>query len=242
MRLVFLIARGIQNLHGSTGDEEPLVDGTVNRGRGQVLALGNGGNLAGIGRGDRGLSLGSSEGNVTSGGLAGDELLPSISTLVDDIGGVLLVLALAGESELVLGLAVGDLVDAEPLVGGAQKAGQVALNVLNVVELSGKRVVDVDDNDLPIGLLLIDQGHDTQNLNLLNLTGVTDQLTNLANIERVVVTLGLGLGVDRVGVLPGLYIADKTVRGCGLDDAFFSFFFFSFLFPSWVRLTRGKAP
>ena len=205
MRLVFLIARGIQNLHGSTGDEEPLVDGTVDRGRGQVLALGNGGNLAGIGRGDRGLSLGSSEGNVTSGGLAGDELLPSIGTLVDDIGGVLLVLALAGESELVLGLAVGDLVDAEPLVGGAQKAGQVTLNVLNVVELSGKRVVDVDDNDLPIGLLLIDQGHDTQNLNLLNLTGVADQLTNLANIERVVVTLGLGLGVDRVGVLPGLY-------------------------------------
>jgi len=205
LRLVFLKARGIQNLHGGTGDEEPLVDGTVDRGRGQVLALGNGGNLASIGGVDRGLSLGGSEGNVTSSGLAGDELLPSIGTLVDDIGGVLLVLALAGESELVLGLAVGDLVDAEPLVGGAQKAGQVTLNVLNVVELSGKRVVDVDDNDLPIGLLLIDQGHDTQNLNLLNLTGVTDQLTNLANIERVVVTLGLGLGVDRVGVLPGLY-------------------------------------
>lgn len=61
--------------------------------------------------------------DLASGGLAGNELLPGIGTLVDDIHGVLLVLALAGESELVLGLAVGDLVDAEPLVGGAQEAG-----------------------------------------------------------------------------------------------------------------------
>jgi hypothetical protein len=39
---------------------------------------------------------------------------------------------------------------------------------------------------------------------LLDLTRVADQLTDLANVERVVVTLGLGLGVDRVRVLPGL--------------------------------------
>lgn len=142
--------------------------------------------------------------DVTGAGLASDELVPGVGALVDDVESVLLVLALAGESELVLGLAVGDLVDAEPLVGGTQEAGEVALDILDVVELGGQGVVDVDDDDLPVGLLLVDQGHDTQNLDLLDLTGVANQLTNLADVERIVVTLGLGLGVDDVGVLPGL--------------------------------------
>jgi len=145
--------------------------------------------------------------NLAGGGLARDELLPGIGTLLDNFHGILLVLALAGESELVLTLAIGDLVDAEPLVGSAQKAGEVGLDVLNVVELGGQRIVDIDDNDLPIGLTLVDQGHDTQNLDLLDLAGVANQLTDLANIERVVVTTGLGLGVDRARVLPGLMSA-----------------------------------
>lgn len=78
------------------------------------------------------------------------------------------------------------------------------LNVLNVVELGSQGVVDVNDNDLPVSLLLVEEGHDTEDLDLLDLTGLGDELTNLADVERVVVTLGLGLGVDRVGVLPGL--------------------------------------
>ena len=116
----------------------------------------------------------------------------------------LLVLALASEGELVLGLAIGDLVDTEPLVGRTEKTGEVALDVLDVVELGGKRVVDIDDNDLPVGLVLVKEGHNTKDLDLLDLTGVTDKLTNLADVERVVVALGLGLGVNGVGVLPGL--------------------------------------
>lgn len=105
---------------------------------------------------------------------------------------------------MVLGLAVGDLVDTEPLVGGAQEAGQVALDVLDVVELGGKRVVHVNDDDLPVRLLLVEQRHDAEDLDLLDLAGVADQLANLADVERIVVALGLGLGVDGVGVLPGL--------------------------------------
>lgn len=161
--------------------------------------------------------------------LAGDELLPGVGALADDIESVprgwtlarihniryrqhiLLVLALAGESELVLGLSVGDLVDTEPLVGGAEEAREVALNILNVVKLGSQGVVDVDDNDLPVGLLLVEKSHHTKDLNLLDLTGVADELTDLANVERVVVTLGLGLGVDSVGVFPGL--CRGSVRG-----------------------------
>jgi hypothetical protein len=126
-------------------------------------------------------------------------------------GHIRLVLALASEGELVLGLAVRDLVDTEPLVGGTEKARQVALNVLDVVELRGQRVVHVNDNDLPVSLLLVEKGHDTEDLDLLDLAGVANKLADLADIERVVVTLGLGLGVNDVGVLPGLQRAALSV-------------------------------
>lgn len=80
----------------------------------------------------------------------------------------------------------------------------MSLNILNVVELGSQRIVDVNDNDLPVSLLLVEKGHDTENLDLLHLTSVADELADLADIERIVVALGLGLGVDGVGVLPGL--------------------------------------
>lgn len=80
----------------------------------------------------------------------------------------------------------------------------MALDVLDVVQLGSKRIVDINDNDLPVGLVLVEQGHDTKDLDLLDLAGVADKLANLADVERVVVTLGLGLGVDGVGVLPSL--------------------------------------
>lgn len=152
--------------------------------------------------------------NATRGGLAGDQALPSLSTLTDNVHGVLLVLALASEGELVLGLSVGDFVNTEPLVRGAQKTGQVALDILNVVELGGERVVDVNHNDLPVGLLLVEQGHDAEHLDLLDLANMADELANLADIERVVVTLGLGLGVDNVGVLPGLRVRNNVSMFC----------------------------
>ena len=117
----------------------------------------------------------------------------------------LLVLAFAGESELVLGLSIGDLVNTEPLVGSTEKTGQMSLHILNIVELGGQWVIHVNDDDLPVGLLLVEQGHNTEDLDLLDLAGVANELTDLADVERVIVTLGLGLGVDGVGVLPGLH-------------------------------------
>lgn len=142
--------------------------------------------------------------DVTLGGLASDELLPSLGALTDNVHGVLLVLALAREGELVLRLSVGDFVDAEPLVGGAEKAGQVPLDVLDVVEAGSQRVVHVNDDDLPVGLALVKESHDTEDLDLLDLTGLGNELADLADVEGVVVTVHLGLGVGGVGVLPGL--------------------------------------
>lgn len=149
--------------------------------------------------------------------LAGNELAPRLVGLVDDLDSVLLGLCLTRESKDVLWLSIGDLVDAEPLVGGTDQTGQVPLDVLNVVETGSKRVVDVDDDDLPVGLTLIEEGHDTENLDLLDLADGTDELTDLANVERVVVTVRASLGVGLRRVLPSLgertVVPDVTVVG-----------------------------
>lgn len=67
----------------------------------------------------------------------------------------------------------------------------------------------VDDNDLPIRLFLIQEGHHTENLDLLDLTCVADKFTNFANVQRVIVALRFGLGVYDVGVFPGLPMSVK---------------------------------
>ena len=92
----------------------------------------------------------------------------------------------------------------EPFIRSTDESGKVVLDVLNVVQLGRERVVDVDDDDLPVGLALVKESHDTENLDLLDLADVTDLLTNLADIEGVVVTPGLGLGVSGLRVLPSL--------------------------------------
>lgn len=80
----------------------------------------------------------------------------------------------------------------------------MALNILDVVELGGKGVVHVNDDNLPVGLLLVEQGHNTKDLDLLDLASISDQFTDFADVKGVIVALGLGLGVNNVGVLPGL--------------------------------------
>lgn len=72
------------------------------------------------------------------------------------------------------------------------------------VEAGGHGVVDVDGNDLPVSLALIKEGHDTEDLDLLDLADGGDLLTDLDHINGIVITASLGLGVERVGVLPGL--------------------------------------
>ena len=64
--------------------------------------------------------------------------------------------------------------------------------------------MDIDDENLPVGLALIQQSHDTENLDLLDLTHISNLLANLAHIERVIVTAGLGFWVYLLWILPGL--------------------------------------
>ena len=187
-----------------TRNEEPLVNAGVNRRRLQVLSLGD----AQLTRvlnlfrtmGDRRVL----KRNLTRLSLSRNQSLPRLSTLLDDIHRILPVLTLATERKLVFGLSVRDLVDAEPFVGRADQTRQVALDVLDVVEFGGQRVVDVDDDDLPVGFAFVEEGHHAENFYLLDLAGVSDCFTDFTDIERVVVAGGFGVGVCAVGVFPGL--------------------------------------
>ena len=80
----------------------------------------------------------------------------------------------------------------------------MTLDVFNVVELWSEGVVDIDDDDFPVCFAFVEQGHDAEDLDLLHLAGVTDLLTDFADIERVIITLGLGLCMNVGWVLPGL--------------------------------------
>lgn len=188
----------------STGDEEPLVNRFVNRRGRQVRSGGDtGGSTFRVGR-----SLGQcsvSQVNLATRRLTLDKLLPRLAALGNDLLGVLLVLAFTREGELVLRLPVGNLVDSEPLVSGTQQAWQVSLDILNIVEFGGQRIVDIDNNDLPVSLTLVQKSHHTQNLDLLDLANVSNFFTDFTDIQWIVVTLGLGLRVGDVWVFPGLW-------------------------------------
>jgi hypothetical protein len=82
----------------------------------------------------------------------------------------------------------------------------MALNVLDVIELGRKGILNIHDNDLPVRLALIEQSHDTENLDLLHLSHIPHLFADFANIERIVVAFGLGLCVCLRGVFPGLFM------------------------------------
>lgn len=90
------------------------------------------------------------------------------------------------------------------------------------VELGSKWVVDINDDELPVSFTLIEQSHNTKDLDLLDLTRVSNLLTDFADINRIVVTLGLGLSMNLVRVFPGLgkstVIPDVTLVGEAVTD------------------------
>lgn len=80
----------------------------------------------------------------------------------------------------------------------------MTLDVFDVIELWSEGIMDIDDDDFPVCLAFVEQGHDAEDLDLFHLTGVTDLLADLAHIERVVITPCLGFCMKDIRVLPGL--------------------------------------
>jgi hypothetical protein len=80
----------------------------------------------------------------------------------------------------------------------------MTLDILNIVQLGREWVLDVDDEDLPIGLAFIKESHDAEDFDLLNLPYITHLFADLADVQWVVVAVGLGLAVLVSGILPSL--------------------------------------
>ena len=71
--------------------------------------------------------------------------------------------------------------------------------------------MDIDDDDFPVGLAFVEQGHDAEDLDLFDLASVTDLLADFADVERVIIALCLGLWVSGVWVFPGLSVVSGAV-------------------------------
>lgn len=78
------------------------------------------------------------------------------------------------------------------------------LNILNIVQSARQGIVDINDDHLPISFTLIQQCHDTEHLDLLDLADFTDPFADFADVEGVVVAVGFGFRVGDRGVFPGL--------------------------------------
>lgn len=125
---------------------------------------------------------------------------------VDNFSRVFLVLGFSRERKRILRLSIGNFVDPEPLICRANQSGQMPLNILDIVQAISERIGDIDDDDLPIGLALVEERHDAEHLDLFDLTNVTHVLANLAHVERVVVALRFRLRVELPRVFPGLSV------------------------------------
>jgi hypothetical protein len=87
----------------------------------------------------------------------------------------------------------------------------MTLDVLNVIQLGCERVLDVDDDDLPIGLAFVEEGHDAEDFDLFDLPDVTHLFADLAYVQWIVVAPGLGLGMLLIRILPSLQFLRVSV-------------------------------
>ena len=87
--------------------------------------------------------------------------------------------------------------------------GQRGTGRRNTVELFGERVLGVDDDDLPVGLAVVDEGERAEHLDLCDLPALHRRLADFEDVERVVIADDSREGVDRFGVL--VRLRDRAV-------------------------------
>jgi hypothetical protein len=82
-----------------------------------------------------------------------------------------------------LGLSLDRIRRGTGLTGGPDQTGQVTLDILDIVQTRSKGVVDVDNDDLPISLTLVEESHDSEDLDLPG-RGVRDRMSRVNQSER----------------------------------------------------------
>ena len=99
---------------------------------------------------------------------------------------------------------MGDGLLPEPFISGFDQAGAMLLDIINIVQLASKRIQDIDDDDFPISLALVQKSHDTENLDLLDLADESNTLANFADVKWIVIAQRIGLGMFLGRIFPCL--------------------------------------
>jgi hypothetical protein len=94
----------------------------------------------------------------------------------------------------------------EPFIRRADQSGLVPLDILDVVELRRKRILNVNNDDFPVGFALVEKCHNAKDLDLLDLADISDLLADFADIQGVVIAFGFSLRVRLGRVFPSLII------------------------------------
>ena len=77
-------------------------------------------------------------------------------------------------------------------------------DILDVIELGRKGILNVNDDDFPVGFALVEKRHDAKDFDLFDLADVSDLLADFTDIQGVVITFGFRLSVRLGRVFPGL--------------------------------------
>lgn len=86
-----------------------------------------------------------------------------------------------------------------------QKTRENMFNIRNVVGLVCLWVIDIDGDNFPIGFTFIDQTNDSEYFNLYNLTMFGDSWTDFNDINRIVITFGIGWRIYVARIFPCLW-------------------------------------
>lgn len=133
-----------------------------------------------------------------------------------------LVFALSIECKSVLWLAIRNLVYSKEGSGSINQPREMLIYILDIykrtliqahLELQARTIyfgchgiIDINSKYLPIGLSFIQHSHHTQNLDLLDLTLLSNCLANFNDIDWIIITLCVRLGMNVCWVLPSLSV------------------------------------
>mmetsp|Transcript_41711 Transcript_41711/g.135776 ORF Transcript_41711/g.135776 Transcript_41711/m.135776 type:complete len:242 (+) Transcript_41711:72-797(+) len=134
----------------------------------------------------------------------GGQPLPKFVRLSNHLERVLAAHRLLVEAKLVLRLAVDRLVHAQPLAQRRHKAGQLRLDVVDVIEPRREDVVHIDHDALPVRLAVVNHRKAAEDLDLGDGPRLQNLGPDLDGINRVVVTNVARVGRRVLRVLPRL--------------------------------------
>merc|ERR1719427_1235115 len=132
------------------------------------------------------------------------QLLPALISTSNNVLSKLFVLRLSIKCKFVCWLSIRHLVDFKPFHCCLEKSWHNLVNIVDIIQIVSERIIDINSNQLPISFALVNHSEDTQHFHLDHSAPLVDSLTNLTNINRIIVTLAVGGRVGVVWILPCL--------------------------------------